>query len=305
VKVIQTGVCRSQLMELIGGRASHHWAPHLLGHEAVGTVVENGAGVTKVNKYDRVVCSWLKGSGIDGGGVQYLSKNGLTVNAGPIATFCEYAVISENRLYRLGESISDEVATMLGCAIPTGAGMVLKSRVRNTDSVAVIGLGGIGMSCLIALRALGVSDVHCLEADTGKRRFATNLGAKVYSNIEDIARSHSGGFDFCFEAGGSAKTIELAFELTRIAGGNCIFASHPPVGENICLDPHALISGKSIKGSWGGGVDLDQDLASFADLFNSFSARLSTLVKYYDLADVNQALRDLATGSVFRPMIRL
>ncbi|HVK99912.1 MAG TPA: hypothetical protein VM553_08870, partial [Dongiaceae bacterium] len=113
-----------------------------------------------------------------------------------------------------------------------------------------------------------------------------------------------GGADYCIEAGGRIATIEQGFALIRKGGGKLLFASHPPEGELIRLRPHDLISGKQIAGSWGGRVQPDKDIPRFHALFSKAAVPLASLLtKRYSLEEINQALQDLESGQVFRPLI--
>src|SRR5260221_6821804 len=97
IEIAYSGVCHAQIVEARGRRGPDKFLPHCLGHEGSGTVAEIGDGVTKVRVGDKVVLSWIKGSGLDGGGTVY-AWEGRPVNAGPITTFARHSVISENRL---------------------------------------------------------------------------------------------------------------------------------------------------------------------------------------------------------------
>jgi S-(hydroxymethyl)glutathione dehydrogenase/alcohol dehydrogenase len=108
------------------------------------------------------------------------------------------------------------------------------------------------------------------------------------------------------EAAGRVQTIEQAFESTRKFGGQCVFASHPPAGQKISVDPHDLISGKCLKGTWGGASVPDRDVALFARMYLDGKLPLERLLSNrYDLEEINQAIDDLGSGSAFRPLIRL
>src|ERR1700733_5747059 len=121
VKMAYSGLCHSQLNEIKGLKGEDKFLPHTLGHEGSGIVESIGANVTKVKSGDPVVLTWLKGSGAEVLGTQYLSKHG-TVNSGPISTFLSYAIISENRVVQIQRHMPLKEAALLGCAIPTGAG---------------------------------------------------------------------------------------------------------------------------------------------------------------------------------------
>jgi len=182
VKVFYSGVCRSQLMEVQGGRGTDNWLPHLLGHEGSGIVVDVGEGVTKVKIGDEVILGWLKSSGLSAPGAKYLSGNQV-INSGQVTTFSNYTVVSENRLVIKPPSLSFDTAVLFGCALPTGAGMVLNElKPLVGQSVIVLGLGGIGMAALIALKATGVKLIIAIDISNQKLALAKKLGATHFFN---------------------------------------------------------------------------------------------------------------------------
>jgi S-(hydroxymethyl)glutathione dehydrogenase/alcohol dehydrogenase len=310
VKVLFSGVCRSQLMEVRGKRGEDPWLPHLLGHEGSGIVEAIGDSVTKVAVGDNVILGWLKGEGLDAPGAIYKSGN-LAINSGRVTTFANFTIVSESRLVKKPEHLAFDEAVLFGCALPTGAGMVLNELKPSVDStVAVIGLGGIGISALLALRALNIRKIIAIDISNDKLDFAKRLGANYVFNSHDedlfdsIMSLTNGGVDSCIESGGHVNTIELGFSLIRKDSGVLIFASHPGHGEKISLDPHELISGKKIFGSWGGRSNPDKDVPSMHALFAKSNFLLSDLItKRYKLEEINLALYDLECGKVFRPLI--
>lgn len=310
VKVLFSGVCRSQLMEVRGKRGEDPWLPHLLGHEGSGIVEAIGEGVTKVVVGDEVILGWVKGEGLDAPGAIYKSGN-LTINSGRVTTFANFTIVSESRLVKKPEHLAFDEAVLFGCALPTGAGMVLNELKPSVDStVAVIGLGGIGISALLALRSLSIRRIIAIDISDDKLNFAKRLGANYMFNSKDenlhdsIMRLTNGGVDYCIESGGHINTIELGFSLIRRGSGKLIFASHPGHGEKISLDPHELISGKKILGSWGGQCDPDNDVPKMHALFTKSNFLLGDLItKRYKLEEINKALYDLEFGKVFRPLV--
>ncbi len=310
VKVLFSGVCRSQVMEVRGGRGEDAWLPHLLGHEGSGIVVAVGEGVTKVKPGDEVILGWVKGEGLDAPGAKYLCGKQI-VNSGRVTTFSNYTIASESRLVKKPEGLPFDVAVLFGCALPTGAGMVLNELNPSVnDSVVVLGLGGIGLAALMAVKALGVKTIIAIDISDGKLALAKQLGAThlFNSSSEDVQKTvlqlTNGGADICVESGGKVSTIELGFSLIRKGGGKLLFASHPPNGEMIHLAPHDLISGKQIAGSWGGATKPDQDIPRMYNLFKNSDIPLdSLLTKRYSLEQINEALDDLEAGRVFRPLI--
>src|ERR1700682_5498745 len=117
VEIAYSGACGTQVMEWRGDKGEDKWVPHCLGHEGTGTVLETGGAVTKVKTGDKVVLSWIKGTGIEAGGAIY-EWDGKKGNGGGVTTFQRHAVVSENRLTPVPQGLSMEVAVLLGCAAP-------------------------------------------------------------------------------------------------------------------------------------------------------------------------------------------
>ncbi len=156
VRVLCSGICGSQLQEIDGIKGNPDHLPHLLGHEGCGIVLAAGEGVTTVKEGDKVVMHWRKGDGIEGERVFYqwdgIEKPQLWVKAGPITTFSEYAVVSENRLTAIPQDIPNDLAALLGCALSTAISIVEKeAKPKIGDVVSVIGCGGLGLSIVFAL----------------------------------------------------------------------------------------------------------------------------------------------------------
>ena len=311
VEVAYSGVCHSQLMEVRGKRGPDRYLPHLLGHEGSGVVVEVGKEVRKVQKGDRVVLTWIKGKGMDCRGSQY-HKNGAVINAGPVTTFSEHSVVSENRCVRLPEGIPMDVAALFGCAVLTGAGVVLNSvRPSRASSIVVWGVGGIGLSAVMAAKLSNCSTIIAADVHESKLKLAREFGAthtinacsdQPISRIQEIVGSN--GVDYAIEAAGRTATIEQAFRSVRKNGGLCVFASHPPAGDKIRLDPHDLLSGKRIRGTWGGESQPDEDIPRFAELYRCNKLPLKKLIRHrYTLDQITQALDHLEQGTVDRPLI--
>ncbi|WP_345532435.1 zinc-binding dehydrogenase [Viridibacterium curvum] len=312
VRVAYSGVCHSQLMEARGARGEDRFLPHLLGHEGTGVVEAVGEGVTKVKPGDWVVLGWIKGLGLDGGGAQYLHA-GRKINAGGVTTFNEHAVVAENRLVHLPEGIPLDVGVLFGCALPTGAGIVTNTiKPVPGSSLAVFGLGGIGLSALMATQLFDCRQVIAIDINPDKLALAKDFGATVTidarnENVAARLRELTGaGLDYAVEATGLSSTIELAFESVRRGGGLCVFASHPAHGSRISIDPFELICGKRLQGSWGGECKPDEDIPKFAELYRQGRLPLERLItKRYRLADINEALDDLEAQRVGRPLLEI
>jgi len=313
VKILYSGVCRSQLMEVNGNRGKDTWIPHLLGHEASGIVIKVGPKVTKVAPGDEVILSWIKSSGIEAPGAIY-KENKNIINSGPVTTFSNYSIISENRIVKKPKDIPFHTAVLLGCALPTGAGMVENQlKIAKHASIAVIGLGGIGLSAILMLIAKKIKNIIAIDISEEKLLQVEGWGvtqtinsSKVNVNEALASLGYENGVDFCIESAGTVQTIEQGFSLIRSNGGELLFASHPPEGEKIRLAPHELISGKKICGSWGGGTKPDSDFPILSKILMASSVSLDSLLsKEYSLNEINLALADLEEGKVFRPLIKM
>ncbi|MBT5400193.1 zinc-binding dehydrogenase [bacterium] len=314
VKLSYSGVCHSQLMEAQGKRGDDKFLPHLLGHEATGVVLRVGQNVSKVKEGDRVVLGWIQGKGINAEPAKYINHEGCVVNSGRVTTFSEYSVVSENRLIKLPHEIPMDVGVLFGCAIPTGSGIIINEiQPEDGTTIAIFGLGGIGLSALMATNIYKFYKVIAIDIEDSKLELAKEFGATNVINssngnvLEKIYELTGGkGVDYAVEASGLTAIIELAFKSVRNNGGLCVFASHPENGEEIKLNPFDLICGKQIKGSWGGGCDPDVDLPIFFKLYMDGLLPLEKLVdKIYPLEDINNALFDLENREVFRPLIEI
>ena len=312
VKLLYSGVCRSQLMEINGGRGKDPWLPHMLGHEGSGIVEKIGPGVTRFSAGDPVIAGWMKTDGLEGVLPRYRLGKRL-INAGRITTFSNYSIISENRLVLKPAILDFKQAVLFGCAIPTGAGLVINEIAPSVNTnTCLIGLGGVGMAALMSLISIGVKNIIVVDTSANKLKFAKALGAShtLDPNTTDIKAEvqylFPDGVDICIESAGLSSTIELGLDLVREHGGELIFASHPPDNQKISIKPHDLISGKRIRGSWGGGCEPVRDVPKFTKMLVNADMPLSDLVtNVYSLSSINSAIHDLEMGRVMRPIIDL
>ncbi len=303
VKVLYSGLCRSNINE-INGRKGAEFIPHLTGHEASAVVLEVGEGVTKVKADDYVVCSWIKGSGLAAQGVIYKSSSGI-VNAGTCSTFSEYAVVSENRVVIIPREVGSWVAALLGCAVPTGAGIVDNFGIKSGQKLAILGIGGIGASALMRASALGIScfafDVQKWKLDWAEKNFG------VIAFLSDTFHTflEGGIFDFAIECSGNKSAMELAFQCLN-RDGTAIIAGNLNRGEKISIDPFELVSGKKLLGTWGGECYLDKDIPFYAEEYLRHNLPIERLVtKVYSFDEINKGLKYLDEGSLIRGLVKI
>ena len=310
VKILYAGVCHSQLNEIKGLKGEDRFLPHLLGHEGSGIIEEIGPEVTKVKKGDYVVLSWIKGEGKDIPSSQY-SLNEKKINSGAIATFNQYSVISENRVCKITTEVPPDVAALLGCAIPTGAG-IIKNEIglKKQDSIVIFGIGGIGSGALIYASSLGCTNVIAVDINNEKLNFAKEIGATHTINsttenpITKIREITDGkGVDYAVECSGNRQAMELAYQSIKDSG-TAVIAGNLKKEERISIDPFDLIKGKKIIGTWGGKTNPDEDTPYYAQKYLNEGIRFNKLItKIYPLKSINQAIKDLEEGKVIRAMI--
>jgi S-(hydroxymethyl)glutathione dehydrogenase/alcohol dehydrogenase len=236
MKVVYAGVCHSQLMEQSGKRGE-----------------------------DKIILGWLKGDGSDVQGAVYDSPIGK-INSGAVTTFSEYTAVSENRCYPLPNNLSIQESVLLGCPLPKGRGIITNQiKPEKNSTLGFVGLGGIGMSALIDATCFSCDTIIAIDTNEDKLAKAFALGATHCINplkqniVDEVSKITDGKMlDYAIEAADSCKTIENAFSLINRQSGHCIFASHPPVGQKIQIDPFELICGK--KSQVVGVVALTQNI---------------------------------------------
>jgi S-(hydroxymethyl)glutathione dehydrogenase / alcohol dehydrogenase len=309
VEIAYSGACGTQVMEWRGDKGEDKWVPHCLGHEGTGTVLEVGSAVTKVKAGDKVVLSWIKGTGIEAGGAVYV-WDGRKVNAGGVTTFQRHSVVSENRLTLLPPDLPMDVAVLLGCAAPTGMGAVYNVlKVQPGDAVAVFGTGGIGLNALMAAALAGAMPVIGIDPNPTRRALAKTYGATHVIDasgdvIAEIKKIVPQGVDLAVEPSGLPAVMEQAINATRQQGGRAVVIGNAKHGAVLPLNPGVFNQGKSLLGTWGGDSVPDRDYGRYGRLLGSgrFPVR-DLLSKPYSLAQADQALQDLAAGKVGRPLI--
>jgi len=310
VDISYSGICHTQLSECQGRRGEDKFLPHCLGHEGSGVVREIGTGITKVNVGDRVIISWIKGSGADISSTVYQWGN-KRVNAGGVTTFSRQSVISENRLTVIPNDISMEAAALIGCAVPTGMGAVLNTaQPRPGQSIAIFGTGGIGLCAVAGAAISGCAPIIAVDINPEKLKVATKMGAthcicsKTGNLVEEIMKICPGGLDFAIEATGIPDVMNQALTAAHAQGGVAVVIGNANFKDKLVIDPRQLNMGKQLRGTWGGDNNPDVDFPRYCQLIKYGRLNLDPLMSpSYSLRDINQALTDLAGGRVVRPLI--
>lgn len=303
VKVHSSGICGSQIGEIDGAKGPDKFLPHLLGHEASGTVVEIGAGVKHVRAGDTVVMHWRKGLGIEGAPPVYRWQ-GRQVNAGWIATFNEYAIVAENRVTAIPADSDLEVAALFGCAVTTGFGVVENNaKVRIGESVVVFGAGGVGLNIVQASGLVGAYPVIAVDLFDNRLALAKEMGATHLINskthdakteIEKIVGAQ--GLDVFIDNTGQPAIIELGYQITK-PQGRVTLVGVPRKGNNINIYSLPLHFGKLISGSQGGEAVPNIDIPRYQNLFDVGRIKLRELLtERLPLDDINIAIDNMRSG---------
>lgn len=320
VKVHFSGICGSQLGEIDGAKGEDKFLPHLLGHEASGTVLDVGAGVKHVKIGDKVVLHWRKGLGIESETPQY-SWEGRKVNAGWITTFNEYAIVSENRVTAIPADSDLEVAALFGCAVTTGFGIVENNAdVRIGQSVVVYGSGGVGLNIVQAAALVSAYPVIAVDLHEGKLELARRMGATHVVNasgrgLDDVKAEIQrvldqagtrGGADVFIDNTGVPAVIEMGYAMTK-PQGTVTLVGVPRKGSNISLFSLPLHFGKTLAGSHGGEAVPDVDIPRYHNMYRAGRIALRELITdYFCLGQINEAIAAMRSGKVSgRCLIRM
>lgn len=328
-----TGVCHSDLICRDGGFPVYG-LPLVPGHEAAGTVVEVGEGVTKVKEGDRVIVGWIpycgrcwhcrRGEvincpevagryGVMFDGTPRLRLDGASVYHGlDAATFAEEAVLNQNAVTRIDDDVPFEVAALLGCAVGTGVGAVLNTvKLQEGARIAVIGCGGVGLNVIQGARIAGASRIIAIDKVATKLDAAKRMGATDTIDAEDgdpqsMVFDITGGVgvDYAFEVIGNNATQQLSLRLIR-RGGSAVFVGVSPLFDPMEIRPGLMtLMGQSIIGCYFGSMLPERDLPKLIDLWRSGLLDLEGLISDRGgLEDINDAFTKMESGNVLRTVI--
>ena len=335
VRVAAAGLCHSDLSILEGKLPAQ--LPMVAGHEAAGVVEALGPGVDDLAVGDHVVmvfvaacggCSYcaqgrpnlcdpgrranMKGTLISGATRIRLGGEDLHHMLG-VSCFAERAVVSRHSLVKIDKRIALEEAALFGCAVITGAGAVINTAgVRQGATVAVVGLGGVGLSSVMAARVAGAKRIVALDLLDRRLELARELGATDAFRADDaevakrIVRDTQGGVDFAFDAAGAVAALELAFRITR-TGGTTVSTGLPPMEARMALPAALLMLGeRTLKGSYMGSAVPARDVPRYIELYRQGRLPVDRLVSgRVGLDDLNTAFDDLADGTALRQVLVL
>jgi S-(hydroxymethyl)glutathione dehydrogenase/alcohol dehydrogenase len=331
IEVKASGLCHSDLH--IAETDFGVPLPAVLGHELAGVVQAVGPQVREFKQGDRVVGSLIQFCGhcaacLSGHTYRCIhpeetlrsahEPQRLTRAGTPITQLCgtgafaERALVHENQLAKVPADMPFAQASLLGCGTITGVGAAIHTgAVRPGDSVAIIGIGGVGLNVISGARLCGAARIIAIDTYPGKEALAVKFGATDFINARDqdsicaLQRLIPGGVDHCFEVVGTKATSEQALRMVRKGGGVYLIGVHRP-GSKIELDVtlDLLTNQVHVQGVYMGSTNIKHDIPMYARLYLQGRLNLDDLIsREIKLVDINNAYQELKRGAIARSVI--
>jgi S-(hydroxymethyl)glutathione dehydrogenase / alcohol dehydrogenase len=309
VEVMVSRICGSQLGEIDGVKGPDKYLPHLMGHEAGGVVREVGPSVTHVNQDDRVVLHWRPGAGIDAGPTEY-QLGGRIINAGPITTFQQFTVISENRLTPIPKKVDFETAALLADTLTTGFGAATReSRIEIGEAAVVIGVGGIGLGTVLGVHLAGAHPLIAVDLFDHKLEKAKEFGATHTINssskdfAEEVLRILGCGADAIFDGTGNPDVLQKAWGVLS-PQGRLVLIGVMTHDLQFSFNTLPLHFGKRIVGSEGGHSRPHIDIPRYLRMIDDGRFDPSKMITHRcKLEEINSAICAMRAGETVHTMI--
>ncbi|SMH30258.1 S-(hydroxymethyl)glutathione dehydrogenase/class III alcohol dehydrogenase [Azospirillum agricola] len=336
VRIVATGVCHTDAYTL-SGKDSEGVFPCILGHEGGGVVVEVGPGVTSVAVGDHVIplytpecgkckfclsgktnlCQAIRatqGKGLMPDGTSRFSLKGKQIaHYMGTSTFSEYTVLPEIALAKINKAAPLEKVCLLGCGVTTGMGAVMNTaKVEPGATVAIFGLGGIGLSAIIGATMAKASRIIGVDINPSKFEIARQLGATDIVNPKDYDRPiqdvlvemTDGGVDYSFECIGNVNVMRSALECCHKGWGESVIIGVAGAGEEISTRPFQLVTGRVWRGSAFGGVKGRSELPGIVERYLAGEFELDTFITHtMGLDRINEAFDLMHEGKSIRSVI--
>ncbi len=334
VRVLAAGLCHSDLSVINGSRPRA--MPIVLGHEATGEIVEVGAEVQGFHIGDRVVFSFVPNCGrcapcasgraslcepggvanaagtLLGGGRRWLDAEGVTLQHHlGVSGFAEYTVVSAHSAVRIDRDLAPEAAALFGCAVMTGVGAVVNTaKVAAGESVAIFGLGGVGLAAVLGARAAGANPLIAVDVATHKFELARALGvthcvdARDANAIDSVRELSHGGVQYAIESVGSEQVLAQAYAATR-RGGTTVTIGLPAPDRMLSVPAFNLVvEERTIKGSFMGSSVPSRDVPRFIALYRAGLLPVDRLLTHrLGLPEINTGFDRLARAEAIRQVV--
>jgi len=334
VRIAAAGLCHSDLSVINGDRPRP--VPMALGHEASGVVEALGPGVDDLAEGDHVVLVFVPSCGhcrpcaegrpalcepaakagaageLLGGGRRLRRPDGGEVNHMlGVSCFADHAVVSRRSLVKVDRAVPLEQAALFGCAVQTGVGAVVNTaHIPAGSSVAVVGLGGVGLNSLLAAKLSGASRIVAVDLLEDKLALARQLGATHTINagdadaVDQVRAASDGGVDFAFEMAGVVPALDLAYKVTR-RGGTTVTAGLAHPDKRLEIPPVNLVAEeRTLKGSYIGSCVPIRDVPRYLELFKQGRLPVDRLLgERLSLEEINEGFDRLADGRSVRQVV--
>lgn len=328
VRIEAASICHSDLSVVNGSRPRP--VPMLLGHEAAGIVEQLGEGVTDLEVGQRVVLTFLprcgecaqcntdgrlpcaEGSRTNEAGTLLEGTNHLTRDGAEVkhhlgcSGFAEYAVVDRRSVVPVGNDVPADIAAVLGCAVLTGGGAVLNAaKLEASNTIAVVGLGGVGMAALLTALGIGPREVYAIDANDAKLELAREWGVTAALTPQQAVEQGITA-DIVIEAVGHPRAFETAYQLIGF-GGTLVTVGLPAPGAMSSIEPLKLTArAQQVIGSYLGSAVPSRDIPEFEQLWREGKLPLERLISgEIELDDINEGMDALASGTVLRQIIRM
>jgi S-(hydroxymethyl)glutathione dehydrogenase/alcohol dehydrogenase len=336
VRIVATGVCHTDAYTLSGADPEGLF-PAILGHEGGGIVEEVGKGVTSLAPGDHVIplytpecreCNFCtsgktnlcqairatQGKGLMPDGTSRFSKGGKSIfHYMGTSTFSEYTVLPEIALAKINKAAPLDKVCLLGCGVTTGIGAVLNTaKVEAGATVAVFGLGGIGLSVVQGAVMAKASRIVCVDVNPEKWDFAQKLGGTDFVNPKDydrpiqevIVELTGGGVDYSFECVGNVHLMRSALECCHKGWGESVIIGVAGAGEEISTRPFQLVTGRVWRGTAFGGVKGRTELPGYVDQYMDGKIVIDDFVTHtMGLEKINEAFDLMHEGKSIRSVV--
>ena len=313
IKMNYSGLCHTQLNEMNGILGKDKFLPHCMGHEGVGKVIRCGPGVKNFNKGDKVVVSWVKKNHSKlYKPINYLYKNKI-INSGGCNTLSEFALVSDNRLYKMSKfNKYMRESIFLGCALPTASNAIFQLPKLNINkNILIMGMGGLGYSCYFVLNYLKLKNINCIDSNKYRlknlKKFKNCKTYKVDSkNIKSFIKNNYEKFDLIIDCTGSKKLIEDSFKLCKKFTGKIVIIGNTKFNEKINIKTWDIIAGKTVMGAWTNGLPkIENFRLNEKILINQIKYIRKILPKKnFHISKINTAIESFSKGKILRPIFK-
>ncbi|KUJ83493.1 S-(hydroxymethyl)glutathione dehydrogenase/class III alcohol dehydrogenase [Microbulbifer flavimaris] len=336
IKLIASGVCHTDAFTL-SGEDPEGIFPTILGHEGGGIVESVGEGVTSVQVGDHVIplytpecgeCKFCQSGKTNlcqkiretqGKGVMPDGTTRFSIDGKPIyhymgtSTFSEYTVLPEISVAKVNPKAPLKEVCLLGCGVTTGMGAVTNTaKVEKGSTVAVFGLGGIGLSAVIGAVQAGAERIIGIDVNDSKFALAKKLGATDCVNPQEhdrpiqevIVEMTDGGVDYSFECIGNVKVMRAALECCHKGWGESVIIGVAGADQEICTRPFQLVTGRVWRGTAFGGVKGRSELPGFVERYLAGEFSLNDFITHtMPLEDINEAFELMHQGRSIRSVV--